>query len=101
MTQWLEVSLGVNFINILQEAFTRTDPESKKKTDNLTVFFALSGSALVKAACKWLVKLTPGLNFINILCTAFTLVDPKSIKKTVKLTVAFGTFGTYERKSCT
>ena len=43
----------------------------------------------------------PGLNFINILCTAFTLEDPGFAKKTVKLAVLFGTFGTFERKSCT
>jgi len=36
------------------------DPESAKKTDDLTVFFALLKSALVKAACKTLMKLTPG-----------------------------------------
>jgi len=29
---------GVNFINIPQVAFKCTDPESAKKTDNLTVF---------------------------------------------------------------
>jgi hypothetical protein len=29
---------GVNFINILQAAFALEDPESAKKTDNLTVF---------------------------------------------------------------
>ncbi len=33
---------GVNFINILQAAFTNADPESTKKTDTLTVFFAPS-----------------------------------------------------------
>jgi len=30
-----------NFINILQAGFVRTDPESVKKTDNLTDFFVL------------------------------------------------------------
>jgi len=45
-----ETMPGFNFINILQEAFTRTDPKSVKKTDSLTVLFALSGSARVKAA---------------------------------------------------
>jgi len=47
---------GVNFINILQAAFTRADPKSAKNT----VFFALLGSAHVKAASEVLVKLTPG-----------------------------------------
>jgi len=36
------------------------DRKRAKKTDNLTVFFALSGSALVKAAHRTLMKLTPG-----------------------------------------
>jgi len=54
-----EISL-VNFINILRAAFTRADPKSTKKTDDLTVFFALSGSAHVKAGRWTLMKLTPG-----------------------------------------
>ncbi len=32
---------GVNFINVLQAAFTRSDPESAKKTVKLPVFFGL------------------------------------------------------------
>jgi len=32
---------GVNFINILQAAFTHADTESSKKTDDLTVFLRL------------------------------------------------------------
>jgi len=43
------------------------DPESAKKIDNLTVFFVLLGSALVKAACRMFMKLTPGVNITNIL----------------------------------
>jgi len=51
----------VNFTNILQVAFACADPESaKKKTENVTVFFALLGSAPLKAAHKMLMKLTPG-----------------------------------------
>jgi len=42
-------------------AFTYTDPKSVKDTDDLTVFFTLSGSMSIKAARKTLVKLTPGL----------------------------------------
>jgi len=53
---------GVNFINILRVAFACADPESSKKTENLTVFFALLGSAPLKAACRALMKLTPGLS---------------------------------------
>ena len=40
---------GVNFINVLLAAFTHEDPERAKKQLNLTVFFALLGSARVKA----------------------------------------------------
>ncbi len=44
--EWLEnLMAGVNFINILWAAFTLADPESAKKIDNLTNFFALLGSA--------------------------------------------------------
>jgi len=41
------------------------DPKSAKKTVKLSVFFALWGSALVKAAQRTLMKLTPGLKYIN------------------------------------
>ncbi len=61
----------VNFANILRAALTRGDPESAKKTIYLTVFFALSGSACVKAARKLLVKFTPDVNFINVLRANF------------------------------
>jgi len=45
---------------VLRAAFMHADPESAKKTDNLTVFFALLGSARAKAARRTLMKLTPG-----------------------------------------
>jgi len=35
------VSPGVNFINVLRAAFTLVDPESAKRTDNLSVFFII------------------------------------------------------------
>jgi len=38
----------------------QADLESIKKTDDLTVFFRLSGSVHAKAACRMLMKLTPG-----------------------------------------
>jgi len=53
-----ELQSGVNFTNVLQTAFTQADPNSAKKTDYLTVFFGLSGSALVKANHITLMKLT-------------------------------------------
>jgi len=42
-----------------------TDPKSRKQTNGLIVFYALSGSASVKAVHKILTQLTPGLNFTN------------------------------------
>jgi len=39
--------------------YTHADPKSAKKTVKLSVFFALLGSAGVKAACEMLMKLTP------------------------------------------
>jgi len=51
----------VNFVNVLQAAFAHKDPKSTIKTDNLTVFFVLSGSARLKAARRMLMKSTPCL----------------------------------------
>ena len=45
---------------VLQAAFTRADPKSEKKTAQVSSFFALLGSAHVKAACRMLVKSTQG-----------------------------------------
>ena len=56
----------VNFINILQAAVTHADPEIAKKLLDLTVFFALLVSALLKAARRMLVKLTPVNMLIRI-----------------------------------
>ena len=49
----------VNFTNILQAAFTLTDPKRAKKTVKLSSFLALLGSACVKATRRTLVKFTP------------------------------------------
>jgi len=46
----------------------------RKKTDVLTVFFTLLGSARIKAVGRMLMKSTQGINFINILWTAFAQV---------------------------
>jgi len=50
---------GLNFTSICDKAFTSADPKGTKKTDNLTVFFALLGSAQAKDARRTLMKLTP------------------------------------------
>ncbi len=62
------VCFGVNFTNILSAAFSSAGPKSAKKTDSLTVFFAVFKSFRLTI----LVKLTLGLNFINVIHTAFT-----------------------------
>ena len=49
---------GVNFTSIQRAAFMSADPKSAKKLLDLTVFFALLGSAHIKAARRMLVKLT-------------------------------------------
>jgi hypothetical protein len=54
--EYLLLKAEVNFTNILLKAFNRADPKSAKKTDSLSVFFALLGSAGVKALLKMLVK---------------------------------------------
>ncbi len=54
-------SPGLNFNKILQAAFTPADPKSAKKTDDLTVFFALLGSAHIEVARKTFVKLTTSI----------------------------------------
>jgi len=63
----MELTSGVNFINVLQAAFTSDDPKTQKNTVKLSVFFALLGSACIKTVHKALVKLATGVNFINIL----------------------------------
>jgi len=56
----VKLTLGVNSINVLWAAFTRTDPKSAKKTVKLWIFFVLLGSAHAKAAWRMLMKLNPG-----------------------------------------
>jgi len=47
---------GVNFINILQAAFTLTDPKSAKRQSSCQSLLRF----LAKAALRILMKLTPG-----------------------------------------
>ncbi len=42
----------VNFTNTLRAAFTRADLNSEKKSEDVNLFFAVLGSACVKAGCK-------------------------------------------------
>jgi hypothetical protein len=61
----------VNFINILQRAFTSKDPKGVQNQLSCQYLFTLLGSAHKKAFCKMLMKLTLVVNFINILQAAF------------------------------
>jgi len=46
--------LGLNFINVLHTAFTRTDPECAKKTVKSAVLFGAFGTYGVKAVRRTL-----------------------------------------------
>ena len=50
---------GVNFINVFTRSFYTSRSQRRKKLLDLTLFFALTGSAIVKAARIMMVKLTP------------------------------------------
>jgi len=50
---------GVNFANILRNAFTCIDPESAKKCSQAVNLFCAFGSVRVKALSKMLMNLTP------------------------------------------
>jgi len=50
---------GDNFTNILLKGFTLADPKSAKKSDRLTVFFALLVSVRIKAAQKNVGEIDP------------------------------------------
>jgi len=54
----------VDFINILRAAFTCPDLNSTNNTVKQSVFFALLGSARVKAVHKMLVKSTPAMSLL-------------------------------------
>jgi hypothetical protein len=58
---------GVNFINILRQAFMREDPKFvKKRQSRHQCLFTLLGPMCVKAARKMLMKLTTGQSFFNV-----------------------------------
>ena len=56
---YLRSNPGVNFINVFTPSFYDCRSQKRKKLLELTAFFVLLGSALVKAARKMLVILTP------------------------------------------
>ncbi len=78
------VEAGVNFVNILLEAFTFENPKSaKKNTVKLSVYFALFGSAHVKASSILLMKLTPGLGLEVPIC--WRLDAPRFLRRDRKI----------------
>jgi len=52
---------GVNFINILQVAFSRTNPKTQKIRSIHQYLFAILESLRVKVLPKMFMKLTPGV----------------------------------------
>jgi len=71
---------GINFIKDLRAAFAGADPKSAKKTDNLTVFFALSESARAQAARRTLMKLIPARRWTVLLPAHFSQKTKGSFK---------------------
>ena len=65
MTTW-----GQFHQHVYEQILCLQIPKTQKKLLNLTVFFALLGSARVKAACKMLVKLTPGQQEVQLVTKA-------------------------------
>jgi len=56
----MKLTPGVNFTNMFTCSFCTCQSQKRKKTDDLTVFFMLLGSAHVKAAQRMSMKSTPG-----------------------------------------
>jgi len=88
-TRWKIYPSRVIFINFLRSAFAHSDPKSAKKTDGLTVFFALMRSGRIKADYWMLMKLNPIENslkkarpFLKIL-QMFSFLD--SVPQTIVL----------------
>jgi hypothetical protein len=52
---------GVNFTDIFTHSFCACRFQKRKKTDDLSVFFTLLGSARIKVVRRTLVKLSPGI----------------------------------------
>jgi len=75
------VSISSTFYEQLLHAWS---PKVPKDTDEVTDFFAISGSASVKAARIMLMKLTPGVDFVNMFMKSFYEQRSQKRKKTFK-----------------
>jgi len=56
----MNLTPGVNYINVLRTAFALVDPESVKIQLSNQCLFTLLGSTSVKAVRRTLMKLSPG-----------------------------------------
>ncbi len=73
--------IAVIFTNIFTRSFCAHRSQKRKKTDDLTVFFTLLCSALVKGACKTLMKLTPDCSHFLSACPHATISDLREAKR--------------------
>ena len=69
---------GVKFTNILCAAFTRKDSKSKKKDSPVKQFFALLGSARVKAAHNHVDEIYPCCN-IQMILRDKTIINGRTV----------------------
>ncbi len=94
---------GVNFTNIFMLSFYACRSRKRKKTDELTVFFTLLGSASIKAVRRTLMKSTPGVTLKNssycdaktitsFIETLWPLCPHYSVKQTCHSWLPFGLF---------
>ncbi len=74
--------------------------KAQKKTDNLTVFFWLSGSVNVKSYSYNVYEIDHGCQFHQHFMCSYCAQRSKKHKKSVKPSVYFSTFGICLHKSC-
>ncbi len=61
----MNLTPGLNFINVLRTAFTLAGPKSVRIQSSSQYLFTFLGYTGAKAACRMLMKLTLGLLFIE------------------------------------
>jgi len=75
---WLQI---VDFVNILLQLLFTQIPKAQNDSQFINVFFALLGSACIKASSKMLMKSTPGVNFTNISTSSFYRHRSQKVQK--------------------
>jgi len=78
---------GVNFINILQAAFTHQDPKSAKNTVKFPVFFCAFGIWAHKSCLKNVDEIDPRDQFHQCSMYSFYTCRSQKRKKTVKVSI--------------